>query len=168
MQEVARTPSVSTSSARAAWSCSTRCLMISSRDMPRRCGDSVNDLSRARRSAAHRPPDVGHRSIVRDHGLLESALSRPQASAFGQDAYRTLDQKAGALLHSVARNHALIDGNKRLALAATIAFLGINGQQLRFSNDDAYDFVIAVTKGDLDEVAEIAAVLSAHTAPRDQ
>ena len=106
--------------------------------------------------------------VVRDHGLLESALARPQASAFGQDAYPTLDQKAGALLHSLARNHALIDGNKRLALAATIAFLGINGQELTFSNDDAYDFVIAVAKGDLDDVAEIAAVLSAHTAPRDR
>ncbi len=106
--------------------------------------------------------------VVRDHGLLESALARPQASAFAQDAYPTLDQKAAALLHSLARNHALIDGNKRLALAATIAFLGINGQQLTFSNDDAYDFVIAVAKGDLDDVAEIAAVLSAHTAPRDR
>ena len=106
--------------------------------------------------------------VVRDHGLLESALARPQASAFGQDAYPTLDQKAGALLHSLARNHALIDGNKRLALAATIAFLGINGQKLTLSNDDAYDFVIAVAQGDLDDVAEIAAVLSAHTAPRDR
>ena len=106
--------------------------------------------------------------VVRDHGLLESALARPQASAFGQDAYPTLDQKAGALLHSVARNHALVDGNKRLALAATIAFLGINGQALTFSNDDAYDFVIAIAKGDLDDVAEIAAVLSANTAPRDR
>ena len=106
--------------------------------------------------------------VVRDHGLLESALARPQASAFGQDAYPTLDQKAAALLHSLARNHALIDGNKRLALAATIALLGINGQKLTLSNDDAYDFVIAVAKGDLGDVAEIAAVRSAHTAPRDR
>jgi death on curing protein len=65
-------------------------------------------------------PDVK----VRDHGLLESALARPQAAAFGQDAYLTLDEKAAALLHSLARNHALVDGNKRLALAGLIAFYG--------------------------------------------
>jgi death-on-curing protein len=58
---------------------------------------------------------------VRDLGLLESALARPRASAFGEDAYPDLDSKAAALLHSVARNRALVDGNKRLALAATIA-----------------------------------------------
>lgn len=109
---------------------------------------------------------LGTDPVVRDHGLLESALARPQASAFGQDAYPTLDQKAAALLHSLARNHALVDGNKRLALAATIAFLGINGQELTFSNDDAYDFVIAVATGDLDDVAAIATTLAGHTAAR--
>jgi death-on-curing protein len=57
-------------------------------------------------------------------------LARPQASAFVGEAYSTLEEKAAALLHSLARNHALIDGNKRLALAATIAFLGINGRRL--------------------------------------
>lgn len=109
---------------------------------------------------------LGTDPVVRDHGLLESALARPQASAFGQDAYPTLDQKAAALLHSLARNHALVDGNKRLALAAKIAFLGINGQELTFSNDDAYDFVIAVATGDLDDVTDIATALAAHTAAR--
>ena len=59
---------------------------------------------------------------VRDIGLLESALARPQASAFGSDAYPELHTKAAALLHSVASNHGLVDGNMRLALAATIAF----------------------------------------------
>ena len=104
--------------------------------------------------------------VVRDHGLLESALARPQASAFGQDAYPTIDGKAAALSHSLARNHALVDGNKRLALAAMIAFLGVNGRQLTFSNDDAYDLVIAVATGDLDEVSAIATVLARSTAPR--
>ncbi len=109
---------------------------------------------------------LGVEPVVRDHGLLESALARPQASAFGQDAYETFEQKAAALLHSLARNHALVDGNKRLALAATIAFLGVNGQQLQFSNDDAYDFVIAVATGELDEVSAIAAVLERDLSPR--
>jgi death-on-curing protein len=97
---------------------------------------------------------------VRDYGLLESALARPQASAFGQDAYPGLHEKAAALLHSLARNHALVDGNKRLALAATIAFLGVNGIRLTLSNDAAYEFVIAVATGDLDDVTGIAAVLA--------
>jgi death on curing protein len=109
---------------------------------------------------------LGGEPIVRDHGLLESALARPQASAFGQDAYDTFEEKAAALLHSLARNHALVDGNKRLALAATIAFLGVNGRQLRFSNDDAYDFVIAVATGELDQVNAIATVLEPTLSPR--
>ena len=63
---------------------------------------------------------------VRDYGLLESAVARP-------------------LLHSVVRNYALLDGNKRLGLAATIAFLGMNGRPLTLSHTEAYDLVIAVS-----------------------
>ena len=92
---------------------------------------------------------------VRDIGLLESALARPQASAFGSEAYPDLHTKAAALLHSVASNHGLVDGNKRLALAATIAFLGINGWRLTLTNDEAYDLVIAVASGDLDDLPPI-------------
>jgi death-on-curing protein len=92
---------------------------------------------------------------VRDIGLLESALARPQASAFGSDAYPDLHTKAAALLHSVASNHGLVDGNKRLALAATIALLGINGWRLTLTNDEAYDLVIAVASGELDDLQAI-------------
>ena len=106
---------------------------------------------------------LGAEPEVRDHGLLESALARPQASAFGEDAYPTIHDKAAALLHSLARNHALVDGNKRLALAGTIAFLGMNGLRLTFTNDEAYDFVIAVATGELEDVASIAAILKAHS-----
>jgi death-on-curing protein len=106
---------------------------------------------------------LGAEPAVRDWGLLESALARPQASAFGADAYSDIEEKTAALLHSLARNHALVDGNKRLALAATIAFLGINGHRLTFTNDEVYDFVIAVATGELDDVSEIAAVIRAHT-----
>ncbi|MGO9901792.1 MAG: type II toxin-antitoxin system death-on-curing family toxin [Solirubrobacteraceae bacterium] len=109
---------------------------------------------------------LGTDPVVRDYGLLESALARPQASAFGEDAYPTIQQKAASLLHSLARNHALIDGNKRLALAATIAFLGINGIRLTLTNDEAYDLVIAVATGALDDVPSIAAELDAHSEPR--
>lgn len=106
---------------------------------------------------------LGAEPQVRDPGLLESALARPQASAFGEDAYPTTHEKAAALLHSVARNHALVDGNKRLALAATIAFFGMNGIRLTLTNDEAYDLVIDVASGGLDEVPMIASVLEAST-----
>ena len=79
---------------------------------------------------------------------------------------RDLDAKAAALLHSIARNHALIDGNKRLALAAVIAFYGLNGRRLTLTNDQAYDLVISVAAGQLDNVDDIAAVLQHATQPR--
>jgi len=103
---------------------------------------------------------------VRDYGLLEAALARPQATAFGKDAYPDLDAKAAALLHSLARNHALIDGNKRLALAAVIAFYGINGRRLALTNDAAYNLVMNVAAGQLDAVDDIAAILQPATQPR--
>jgi death on curing protein len=109
---------------------------------------------------------LGTDFIVRDYGLLEAALARPQATAFGKDAYPTLDGKAAALLHSLARNHALIDGNKRLALAGLIAFYGLNGRRLTLTNDAAYDLVINVASGRLDTADDIAAILQAATEPR--
>jgi death on curing protein len=109
---------------------------------------------------------LGSAPQVRDAGLLEAALARPQASAFGAYAYPDLHAKAGALLHSVARSHALVDGNKRLALAAVIAFYGLNGFRLTLTNDGAYDLVMAVATGELDAVEEIAKVLAAATTTR--
>jgi len=108
---------------------------------------------------------LGGEVPVRDHGLLQSALARPQASAFGSDAYPTLEEKAAALLHSLARNHALVDGNKRLALAATIAFLGVNGRRLTLTNDEAYLLVMEVAAGQLHEVAELADTIRVGSEP---
>lgn len=103
---------------------------------------------------------------VRDAGLLESALVRPQADYFGEDPYPTLEEKAAALLHSLVGNHALIDGNKRLGLAAMIAFLGINGRRLTLTNDEAYDLVMAVATREIDDVTTIAAILRGGTEAR--
>jgi death-on-curing protein len=103
---------------------------------------------------------------VRDLGLLESAAARPQASAFGADAYPSILEKVAALIHSIARNHALVDGNKRLALAGGIAFLGVNGLRLTMSNDEAYDLIIAIATGELDDVHDIAKALGRRTEPR--
>jgi len=109
---------------------------------------------------------LGSEPKVRDYGLLEAAAARPRASAFGADAYANLDSKAAALPHSLARNHALIDGNKRLALAAVIAFYGVNGRRLTLANDEAYHLVIDVATGRLDLVDDIAARLRTATEPR--
>jgi death on curing protein len=109
---------------------------------------------------------LGAAPVVRDHGLLESALARPQASAFGGDAYGSIHEKAAALLHSLARNHALIDGNKRLSLAATIAFYGMNGLRLTLTNDEAYRLIMSVASGELDDVTTIAGVLERGTTRR--
>ncbi|MEV5551013.1 Fic family protein [Streptomyces sp. NPDC052309] len=97
---------------------------------------------------------------VRDYGLLDSALARPQSSVFGQDAYPDVWQKAAALMESLARNHALVDGNKRLAWYATWVFLHVNGHPLdtAFDVDEAERFVYDVCQGALD-VHKIAAQL---------
>lgn len=110
--------------------------------------DDLLDIARAA---------VGAEAVVGDYGLLESALARPRASVFGQDAYPDLHLKAAALLHSLARNHALVDGNKRLAWTACRTFLAINGQWISASEDDRFEFVIRVATGglpDLDKIAE--------------
>jgi len=100
---------------------------------------------------------VGKGAVVGDYGLLQSALARPRASVFGEDAYPDLHRKAAALLHSLARNHALVDGNKRLAWTACRTFLAINGQWISAPEDDRFEFVIRVATGalpDLDKIAE--------------
>ena len=101
---------------------------------------------------------------VPDIGLLDAAVSRPRVSVFGEDAYPSLDLKVAALIQSVARNHALIDGNKRLALASGIAMFGLNGRRLTLTNDEAYDLIIDVATGSLLDVAAIADRLA--TEPR--
>jgi death-on-curing protein len=68
----------------------------------------------------------------------------------GQEAYPTLSAKAAALMHSLALNHALLDGNKRLALLATVVFLRINGYWLALTDDEAFDLTLAVAAGQLD------------------
>lgn len=109
---------------------------------------------------------LGPQFVVRDHGLLSSAIARPATSVFGSDAYPTVDDKAAALLHSLARNHSLVDGNKRLALAGTIAFYGVNGRGLTLTNDEAYGLIVSVAAGRIDLVDAIAAILCDATSER--
>ncbi len=97
--------------------------------------------------------------VVRDYGLLESALARPQATVFGEDAYPDIHLKAAALLQSLTCNHGLIDRNKRTALAATLLFYALNGYRLT-STPDAYDLMIDVASGTISDAHEIARRLS--------
>ncbi|QGH68800.1 type II toxin-antitoxin system death-on-curing family toxin [Pseudactinotalea sp. HY158] len=108
---------------------------------------------------------LGDEVQVRDHGLLHAASARPQATFGGIDAYPTLAEKAAALLHSLARNHALVDGNKRLALGATIAFLGLNGSRLALSNDEAYELVMRVAAGETNDITQIAGLIASGSQP---
>lgn len=84
---------------------------------------------------------------IRDIGLLDSAVHRPQVTVFGADAYPGIDAKVAVLLESLVRNHALIDGNKRIGWLATVVFYGLNGVTLEAPDDDAYDLVIAIASG---------------------
>ena len=94
---------------------------------------------------------------IRDPGLLESALARPQATVFGDDAYPTLALKIAALVHSIATNHALVDGNERLAAFVLFLFPEMNDNEIQMTNDEAFDFIVAIADGSLRDVAEIAA-----------
>ena len=87
---------------------------------------------------------------IRDIGLLDSAAHRPGATAFGDDAYPSIHEKAAVLLESIVRNHALVDGNKRLGWLATYVFYGLNGYDLDAPDDDAYDLIIALAAGRTD------------------
>lgn len=121
---------------------------------------TFSELFHVAERAIGAPPDI------RDAGLLEAALARPRASAFGTDAYPTLPEKAAALVHSLARNHALVDGNKRLALSGLIAFVGINGFRFTLTNDQAYDLIIEIATGNLDDIPTLARRIGASIKPR--
>ena len=96
---------------------------------------------------------------IRDSGLLESACHRPKATIFGDEAYPDFPSKVAALVHSLARNHALIDGNKRLAWAAARTFCLMNGYDIQMSIDKAEELIVSAAIGKND-VSSIASILS--------
>ncbi|SEC00082.1 type II toxin-antitoxin system death-on-curing family toxin [Streptomyces melanosporofaciens] len=102
----------------------------------------------------------GQRIAVRDLGLLSSAVHRPQSQMFGIEAYADLFEKGAALLQSLAVNHPLVDGNKRMAWMCTVVFLDLNGtEMLDVDQDEAYKLVVGVASGALEDVADIASRL---------
>jgi death on curing protein len=86
---------------------------------------------------------------LRDFGLLDSAATRPQATVLGDDAYPTIHEKAASLLHSLARNHPFIDGNKRTAWASTQVFYMINGYDIVIDDVSIVGLVVDVAEGQL-------------------
>lgn len=84
-----------------------------------------------------------------DLGLLDSAIHRPSSFVLGQPAYPTLNLKAAALLQSLTKNHALMDGNRPLAWLATVVFLDIKGHEPNLGRTAAVKLVLAVAGGHL-------------------
>jgi death-on-curing protein len=101
---------------------------------------------------------------VRDVGLLQSSLARPNTTLYGADAYPSLDLKAAALMHSIVTSHPLIDGNKRTAWALMITFVLLNGFEVVAETDDAFDFVLGVATESRD-LDSIASWIEAHRVP---
>ena len=101
---------------------------------------------------------------LRDEGLLESAVYRPQASFGGQDLYPDLFSKAAALGHSIISNHPFVDGNKRIGFEAMRLMLRLNGYDVHASLEAKFDFVMEIAKGKLAEQA-IADWLKQHSRP---
>ncbi|CAG0961391.1 partial Toxin Doc, partial [Anaerolineae bacterium] len=101
---------------------------------------------------------------LRDTNLLSSALARPQASAFGSDAYPSIYEKSAALLESLSRNHPFVNGNKRTAVIAILLFLERHRLQPKWNPAEALQFILAVAQGQR-SIAEIAAWLANNTEP---
>jgi death-on-curing protein len=92
---------------------------------------------------------------VRDLAAIASAVSQPRVSVGGKDAYLSLIEKAAALGYSLVRNHAFIDGNKRIAHAAMEVFLVMNGMELSATVDDQERFMVALAAGEVSREALI-------------
>lgn len=95
----------------------------------------------------HNPQIVSGKRKVRDIDLLEAAAQRPQASAFGADAYPTLALKVAALMHSLLRNHPFADGNKRTATVAALLMFAVNGWRVVWEQPAALDMILRAAEG---------------------
>ena len=97
---------------------------------------------------------------IRDAAALESALARPRSGY-----YADLIQEAAAMWESLSQNHAFVDGNKRIAVTMTAAFLRVNGYRLEFRDEDAYSFLIELHQTGRMHFAELEQWLRKHAAP---
>ena len=103
---------------------------------------------------------------VSDTLLLQSALERPAATQLGRDANTDINYNGAAMLHSLVRNHALLDGNKRTGWILCVLFFALNGHGERYEEDAMFDFILAVAAGEIEDIGEIARRLAGWFPPR--
>jgi death-on-curing protein len=99
---------------------------------------------------------------IRDERLLESALAQPGMSAFGEDAYPTLNEKVAALGFSLIMNHAFVDGNKRVGFSAMAAALKREGFELNCTTEEGVSITMAVAAGECSR-PDLTAWIEKHT-----
>ncbi len=117
---------------------------------------TISELIYINGAVLNRPDILSGAQQIRDIQLLDAAAARPAASAFGQDAYPTLREKAAALLHSVARNHPFADGNKRTATVAVLFMFCVNGQRVVWEREAALTMIVRAAEGSA-RIEELAA-----------
>lgn len=100
---------------------------------------------------------------IRDRGLLESALAMPEATYSAQDLHPSICEKAGAYLFHLVKNHPFVDGNKRVGLAAALAFLGMNDLKLAATDDELVELVLGIAEGRFSK-SDAAVFLASHLA----
>ena len=88
---------------------------------------------------------------IRDEGMLDLALNNPFQSFDGKDLYPSIQAKAARLCFGLVRNHAMLDGNKRLGAHTMLVFLALNGYELSYSQKELSDVILALASGDIGE-----------------
>lgn len=88
---------------------------------------------------------------IRDEGMLDLALNNPFQSFGGKELYPGIQAKAARLCFGLVKNHAMLDGNKRLGAHVMLVFLELNGYELSYSQKELSDVILALASGDIDE-----------------
>ncbi len=102
---------------------------------------------------------------IRDKGLLESAVSQPRQSAFGEDIFPDIPSKAAAYAFYLTENQPFIDGNKRIATAAALTFIRLNGYDLKVSQEELYEIIMQLTNKKLSR-EKLTEWFQAHSAKK--
>lgn len=107
--------------------------------------------------------ETGGLDGLRDEGLLDSAVQGPFATFDGQELYPHLEQKAAKLGYTLAKNHAFLDGNKRIGIYSMLIFLDVNGVTMEYSDDDLISLGFGIADGSMD-YEEVLAWVQEHRA----
>ena len=94
---------------------------------------------------------TGGSNGIRDEGMLDLALNNPFQSFDGKDLYPSIQAKAARLCFGLVRNHAMLDGNKRLGTHVMLVFLALNGYELSYSQNELSDVILALASGNIGE-----------------